>query len=131
MNRQGEDLQTFLQKLINRIYGLLAIAISDRDGVSLLKVTSQNYVEDPSEAVLAATFAVASEQASKLRMGKNKTITSFFEDKILVHFNHLPLVISFIGTKNLNVGEILSFGDEIKKALDPIKASIKDSEKDI
>ena len=64
-------------------------------------------------------------------MGRNKTITSFFEDKILVHFNHLPLVISFIGTDKLNVGEILSFADEIKKALDPIKASIKDSDKDI
>jgi mitogen-activated protein kinase kinase 1 interacting protein 1 len=64
-------------------------------------------------------------------MGKNKTITSFYENKVIVHINHMPLVISLIGDKQVNVGVLLSFAADIKKALEPLKNSIKESNEDM
>eukprot|EP01114_Cavostelium_apophysatum_P002051 TRINITY_DN11792_c0_g1_i1.p1 TRINITY_DN11792_c0_g1~~TRINITY_DN11792_c0_g1_i1.p1 ORF type:complete len:135 (-),score=18.03 TRINITY_DN11792_c0_g1_i1:9-413(-) len=123
------DLQTFFDKLLHRVNGLQAISISDRDGVSLLRAQSASYAEIQGEGSLAAVFAIATEQANKLRMGKNKTITSFFEDRVVVHLNHMPLVISFIGDANLNVGALHAFSNDIKIAVEPLKNSILEKER--
>lgn len=64
-------------------------------------------------------------------MGKNKTITSFYENKIIVHINHLPLVISLIGDNQLNAGVLLSFASDIKKALEPLKNSIRETSEEM
>lgn len=123
-----ESLDSFAARILQRVVGLQAVLISDRDGVQLVKQTKDDYKEESTDNHLATTFAVASEQASKLRMGKNLTITSFFEERVIVHVNHFPLIISMIGDSDLNVGVLLSFVSDIKKLLDPLRSNIKDNE---
>src|SRR5690349_12264866 len=109
--------------------------------------TTAEYTEQPNETALTATFAVASEQvnsqiilfiyiyfvlqASKMKMGKNKTITSFSENRTLFHINHLPVIITMIGNSNVNLGMLYSFVPEIKRALEPLRNSILETEKEI
>jgi len=127
--QEGEDLQTFFKKLITRVSGLHAVLLSDRDGAQVLKVVGENYAEIQNENALAATFAVAAEQAGKLRLGKDKTITSFYEKHAIVHINDLPVIVSLIGDKQSNIGMVLAFVPDIKKALEPLRAAIVASEK--
>lgn len=105
--------------------GLQAVLVSDRDGVTLVKETS---IEAAPSDPLSATFAVASEQASKLKMGRNVSVTSFHKDKIIVHINDLPIIITLLADQEVNVGMLMSFTPEIKRALSPLKASIKDTD---
>jgi len=129
MSTEDTEVQVYLRKIIERVNGLQTILVTDRDGVTLINA-NQSFIEDPSDSSLAATFSVCSEQASKLKMGKNKSITTFFDNKIFIHVNHLPLVISFIADKNVNVGVIQAFVGDVKRALDPLKSSIQESEHD-
>jgi len=130
MTTELHDLQTFFLKLLNRISDLQAIVVTDRDGVTLAKEMSSSYRNDSSESSLVATFAVATEQASKLRTGKNKTITSFYEKKVIIHINDLPLVICLIANSEVNIGVVLSFASDIKHALEPLRKSILEVEKE-
>jgi len=131
MTSKDLDLQSFFSKLLNRVTGLQAILITDRDGVTLAKEISSSYTEDSIESPLGAAFAIATEQASKLRTGKNKTITSFYEKKVIVHINHLPLIIGLIAdSETANVGVLLAFVQDIKNALEPLRKSILEAEKE-
>jgi hypothetical protein len=43
-------------------------------------------------------------QASKLYLGKNNTITAFYKDHVIMHVNHMPIVVTFVGTSDVNTG---------------------------
>eukprot|EP01114_Cavostelium_apophysatum_P002052 TRINITY_DN11792_c0_g1_i2.p1 TRINITY_DN11792_c0_g1~~TRINITY_DN11792_c0_g1_i2.p1 ORF type:complete len:103 (-),score=14.99 TRINITY_DN11792_c0_g1_i2:9-317(-) len=96
---------------------------------SKVKVLSQPFSQSPQSRYKDGAFNLTTFKANKLRMGKNKTITSFFEDRVVVHLNHMPLVISFIGDANLNVGALHAFSNDIKIAVEPLKNSILEKER--
>eukprot|EP01112_Ceratiomyxa_fruticulosa_P021686 TRINITY_DN7717_c0_g1_i2.p1 TRINITY_DN7717_c0_g1~~TRINITY_DN7717_c0_g1_i2.p1 ORF type:complete len:134 (-),score=27.04 TRINITY_DN7717_c0_g1_i2:79-480(-) len=118
-SKEKSDISTLLDKLLYRVSGLQGVLITDRDGVVLAKAVHPSHSIDDSaiENSLAATFAVASDQASKLHHGKNKSITSFFNDRVLVHITVPPLVVGFIALPSANVGMILALTNEIQNAL--------------
>lgn len=87
-------------------------------------------MDSESDVALAATFAVASEQASKLRLGKNQLITSFFEKRTILHLQHFPLIASFIGETEMNVGVLYALAPEVRRALDNVKRSVQDSKEE-
>lgn len=107
--------------------GLQTVLISDRDGATIYKAS--NVAEADSDVGLAATFAVASEQASKLRLGKNQTISSFFEKRTVFHVQHFPLIVSFIGDVDLNIGVLGALVPDIRKSLEGVKKSFVESGK--
>jgi hypothetical protein len=39
-------------------------------------------------------------QASKLALGKNQSITALYDNMVVVHVNHLPIVITLVGEPN-------------------------------
>jgi len=115
---------TFFEKLTTRIPGLQSVLVSDRDGVSLVKVVHASFNEQSAENSLAAAFVVATDQASKLRMGKNKTLLSFFKDHLIVHLNNLPIVITLIADQDANAGMLLALAPELTQALSGLSSSI-------
>eukprot|EP01102_Stenamoeba_stenopodia_P022967 TRINITY_DN9768_c0_g2_i1.p1 TRINITY_DN9768_c0_g2~~TRINITY_DN9768_c0_g2_i1.p1 ORF type:complete len:131 (+),score=23.53 TRINITY_DN9768_c0_g2_i1:154-546(+) len=121
---ENKSLQDFLHKLLARIPGLTLVVVSDRDGVTLSKVARPDSKQQLDENALAATFSVTTDQASKLGLGANKTITSFFNDRVIVHINHLPVVVSLVGDSDVNIGAILALAPEIRSSLDPLKATL-------
>lgn len=54
--------------------GLHGILITDRDGVPVVSVASEKAPELAMRASFLSTFGMATDQASKLGLGKNKTI---------------------------------------------------------
>jgi hypothetical protein len=57
-------------------------------------------------------------------MGKNKTLLSFFKDRLIVHINNLPMVISLIADQDANAGMLLSLAPELSQALAGLSNSI-------
>eukprot|EP00735_Rhodelphis_limneticus_P015426 TRINITY_DN9675_c0_g1::TRINITY_DN9675_c0_g1_i1::g.10161::m.10161 TRINITY_DN9675_c0_g1::TRINITY_DN9675_c0_g1_i1::g.10161 ORF type:complete len:134 (-),score=17.96,sp/Q7T0T2/LTR3B_XENLA/38.40/6e-18,MAPKK1_Int/PF08923.5/1.4e-27 TRINITY_DN9675_c0_g1_i1:5-406(-) len=129
MTQSVTDIQTFLNKMLDRVDGLQAIVVSDRDGVVLWQAANPNL--DPSisqkltDTSLAVTFGIATEQANKLQLGPNGSITTIYDNYIFVHVNLLPLVVTIVGTlQDGCAGALLNLIPALKSALDNIRYTI-------
>jgi len=120
----------FFDKIAQRIPGLHAALVTDRDGVVLVKATNSGFDENSFENSSAALFAVTTEQAGKLGLGKNKSIINFRKEHVIVHINDLPLVISFVASIDANVGMILALAPDLVRALAPLATSVASMEKE-
>lgn len=58
-------------------------------------------------------------------------MVTFYKDRVIVYIQHLPLVVSFIGTLDLNVGLLLAVQEEVRQALDPLQFAVKTAEADL
>jgi ragulator complex protein LAMTOR3 len=75
---------------------------------------------------LITTFTMATDQASKLGLGNNKTCICMYSKHVIVQFNKLPtLVVTFIGTENCNIGQILALDDQIDAYLEDLKLIVE------
>lgn len=97
------------------------------------------------------TFTTACDQASKLGLGRNKTIISmysnyqvgayiyilsricFTESQIImiifspaqvVQMNKLPLILTFVGAEDCNTGHILALEHQVDSYLEDIKLAV-------
>lgn len=105
------------------IDGLLGIVITDRDGVPLLKVASEDAPELGMRPSFLSTFGMATDQASKLGMGKNTKIVCVYGTYQIIHFNCAPLVITAIGLSGANTGQIMQLDTDLQplvKHLTPV-----------
>lgn len=134
---------------LSRINGLKAIIVSDREGVPLLRLSvDSKYPEIGTKQPFLATFSIATEQASKIdrRIGKNKSIISIYKSTVVrlyyrqiwilnlicisdfqfqvVQMNKSPLVLTFVGSENLNAGHVMSLENEFDKYLEDYKAAV-------
>ncbi|OQR87760.1 hypothetical protein ACHHYP_08071 [Achlya hypogyna] len=120
-----------LRALLGRFESLTAILVSTSEGVPLLKVEPEGDAEHPledAETVLPSIFAAAAEQAGKLQFGVMQSVTCFFDDTVLVHLNHLPLVVTLIAHDAVTVGAFLDLADELRALLWPLKKAVEASE---
>ncbi|RIA94496.1 Ragulator complex protein LAMTOR3-B [Glomus cerebriforme] len=122
----GEEIQAYFDKLLTRIDGLKAVTVTDRDGVILIKSVSNNVSPRILEPALSTTFAVVSEQASKLGLKKNKSIVSLFGLFQIVQFNHTPLITTLVADSDSNTGVLLDLGDELKDVTDIIASALSE-----
>jgi len=125
----NKSMDEFLSKFIEKVDGLKCILVTDSEGVELGRVSRDLTVEISAENILATTFATAAEQASKCGMGKNKYMIGFYNNwGIVIHINYLPLVISFYGSEDMNVGIVLGVGEEFKLAFDSLHGTVQSVE---
>eukprot|EP01121_Diplochlamys_sp_Union-15-3_P002205 TRINITY_DN11927_c0_g1_i1.p1 TRINITY_DN11927_c0_g1~~TRINITY_DN11927_c0_g1_i1.p1 ORF type:complete len:130 (+),score=24.81 TRINITY_DN11927_c0_g1_i1:55-444(+) len=122
----GTNLKSFLTDVIQRIPGARGILVSDKDGVTLVEVSS----EDKIDGSLSAIFSAAVDQANKCGFGTTKTITTFYNNKILVQINYNPLVITIVGDENANCGLMMGVAEQLKKAVEPLKNIVNIDETD-
>ncbi|XP_016095632.1 ragulator complex protein LAMTOR3-like [Sinocyclocheilus grahami] len=101
----ADNLRSYLYKQLPSVEGLHAIVVTDRDGVPVIKVANDNAPEYALRPAFLSTFALATDQGSKLGLSKNKSIICYYNTYQIVQFNRLPLVISFIASSNANTGE--------------------------
>lgn len=60
---------------------------------------------------------------SKLRgLGALQSITSWFDDSMLLHINDGPLVVTLVGAPGTNVGVLHALAKPLKEALEPLRA---------
>jgi len=128
----GGELHKLAKDLLERVTGLTAVYVSDAYGVPLVQASKSSGVNDEAARTMAATFAVAVDQVSKLQLGKNESVVSFFSELVVVHINHLPLVITFFleEAEEANVGLLLALGQDLKKVLEPLRKSVAQMDSD-
>ncbi|XP_020036591.1 ragulator complex protein LAMTOR3 isoform X4 [Castor canadensis] len=85
----ADDLKRFLYKKLPSVEGLHAIVVSDRDGVPVIKVANDNAPEHALRPGFLSTFALATDQGSKLGLSKNKSI--------ICYYNTYQVFILFLG----------------------------------
>uniref|UniRef100_A0A6B2LRS8 Roadblock/LAMTOR2 domain-containing protein n=1 Tax=Arcella intermedia TaxID=1963864 RepID=A0A6B2LRS8_9EUKA len=121
----NKTLEEFLSKFLDRVDGVRCILVTDSEGVELGRANISGYESITSESLLTSILSIASEQVSKCGMGKNKYMIAFYKnDGIIIHVNYHPLVLTFYGSEDLNVGIVLSVGDELKNSLDSLRNTV-------
>eukprot|EP00013_Stygamoeba_regulata_P030003 CAMPEP_0177667214 /NCGR_PEP_ID=MMETSP0447-20121125/21999_1 /TAXON_ID=0 /ORGANISM="Stygamoeba regulata, Strain BSH-02190019" /LENGTH=127 /DNA_ID=CAMNT_0019173421 /DNA_START=228 /DNA_END=611 /DNA_ORIENTATION=+ len=119
------SLQAYFQPLFSRIPGLKAVLISDRDGVTLQKVTATEGDTSAVEPLVVVTFAVAAEQIFKCGMGRMHTSAIYTDTTILLLLSCPPLVVTFVGSPSLNLGLLQQLVPSMKVALEPLCAAVE------
>ncbi|KAL0594508.1 Ragulator complex protein LAMTOR3, partial [Plecturocebus cupreus] len=119
------DLKRFLYKKLPSVEGLHAIVVSDRDGVPVIKVANDNAPEHALRPGFLSTFALATDQGSKLGLSKNKSIICYYNTYQVVQFNRLPLVVSFIASSSANTGLIVSLEKELAPLFEELRQVVE------
>ncbi|XP_009082919.1 PREDICTED: ragulator complex protein LAMTOR3 [Acanthisitta chloris] len=114
-----------LQGSSSCVEGLHAIVVSDRDGVPVIKVANDNAPEHALRPGFLSTFALATDQGSKLGLSKNKSIICYYNSYQVVQFNRLPLVVSFIASSNANTGLIVSLEKELTPLFEELRQVVE------
>uniref|UniRef100_A0A674C698 Late endosomal/lysosomal adaptor, MAPK and MTOR activator 3 n=1 Tax=Salmo trutta TaxID=8032 RepID=A0A674C698_SALTR len=111
--------------IIGIVEGLHAIIVTDRDGVPVIKVAKDNAPEYALRPGFLSTFALATDQGSKLRLSKNKSIICYYNTYQIVQFNRLPLVISFIASSSANTGLIIRLEKELVPLIEELRQVVE------
>ncbi len=116
-------LQSFLDSIRERVPSVMAVLVCDSDGVVLLRsVSPSSYQENSLDGSLAAVYAAATQQASKLQFGLNRAVVAWQKDRAVVYVNATPFFATVVCTKESgDVGALLAMVPQIVKALEPMK----------
>jgi len=117
-------LKGLLEALLPRVAGLQAVYVTDKDGV-VIESAGNGGAGNGSTAEAAQQFVVSAEQASKMGVGRTRTITAIYADRVLVHVNAYPLVVSFVAAPDANIGMVHSLCPELVHALEPFHATVE------
>ncbi|CAH1246684.1 ragulator complex protein LAMTOR3-A-like [Branchiostoma lanceolatum] len=120
----AEDLKRYIFRLMSKVDGLYGIAITDRDGVPVLKVSNENAPELALRPGFLVTFSMAADQGSKMGLGKNQRIVCMYSAYQVVHFNKAPLMVTLVANSTANTGMILSLEDELTDALQDLRQAV-------
>ncbi|CEO95948.1 Roadblock/LAMTOR2 domain-containing protein [Plasmodiophora brassicae] len=114
-------MEQLLRGLLEKVPGALAILVNDKDGV-LLAQASSSFDVDP---WLSTTFVNALEQANKLQLGEPQSITSEFDNATVVHFNMMPLIVTFCMRPDANIGLVYAVFPKLRSCLEPIRIKLE------
>lgn len=95
--------------------------------LSLVSVANENSPEHALRPSFLSTFALATDQGSKLGLSKNKSIICYYNTYQVVQFNRLPLVVSFIASSDANTGLILSLEKELGPLFEELRQVVENS----
>ncbi|KAF1776948.1 Ragulator complex protein LAMTOR3 [Phytophthora cactorum] len=70
----------------------------------------------------------AAEQVGKLKFGAVQSVTAFFDDVVLIHINHAPLVITLVAPNSPHIGALHALASELRPALTPLKKCVESAD---
>jgi len=121
----ADELRKGLMQILSRFDGLHAILITDRDGVTILKAASETAPELALRMNFLSTFGTATDQASKLGMGRNTRIISMYQNFQVIQLNKLPIVITLIANNNsANTGYLLTLEDTLEPLVQALRGDV-------
>ncbi|KAI8065391.1 Ragulator complex protein LAMTOR3 [Gilbertella persicaria] len=106
--------------------GLLVAMVTDRDGVIVLKSSSEKVKDNMTEPIIPTTFAIANNQASKLGLGHNKSIIGVYDQYQIIQLDQAPFVITIIAESNANTGLFRNLGNDLLKLTKPLVESMNE-----
>lgn len=112
---------------MSTVDGLLAIVITDRDGVPLLKVSTDQAPELALRHNFLCTFGTAAEQASKIGLKQTRKFICMYQNYQVVQIDKSPLVLTFIATVKTNTGLLLNLESDMKDIFKDLSTVITNS----
>jgi predicted regulator of Ras-like GTPase activity (Roadblock/LC7/MglB family) len=112
------------------VKGLQGIIAFDKDGVVIFKSFEKDFNADSIDDTFTSTVALMSDQAGKLRQGKNDCITAIFGNHTMVHVNMMPLIVTLIANEQANLGTIRSLIPDLRLKLDVVRQSVQSASMD-
>merc|ERR1712194_728480 len=110
---------------LQRIPSIKCAVVTDLQGVVLLRAGSSS--DEAALQQMAATFALTTDQANKLRLGKTKHFTLCYETMTVVHVACSPLVLTLICDSNGNVGALLDAAPSLVQSLETLRKSVENT----
>eukprot|EP00913_Durusdinium_trenchii_P016197 g15221.t1 len=116
-------VQTALSQLCKQTAGMRSIAVTDRDGVVVLRAP-ETAADDPiASGVLTTIFSMTAVQSEKVKgLGSMNTILNTYSECYLLQINMDVLVVSIIVDKDANIGTIMALTPSIKDLLQAVSA---------
>lgn len=103
------------------------VLVTDRDGIPLIRVATEAAPELAMKPSFLSTFTMATDQSSKLGLGRNQNVICMYSNYQVVQMNKHPLIVTFIGTEIFNTGHILALESQIDSYLDDVKLAVTES----
>ncbi|XP_033744123.1 ragulator complex protein LAMTOR3-B-like isoform X1 [Pecten maximus] len=120
----AEEIKTYLSKLMKTVTGLYAILVTDRDGVPVVKVSSEQAPELALRQDFLCTFSAGTEQANKIGFKKNNAVVCMYQNYQVVQVNCHPLTVTYIAESDTNTGLLLSLKEDMKDILNDISSVV-------
>lgn len=102
--------------MMKEIPGLEAIAVTDRDGVPVMKSSSSKDVDQVLRPSLLAATSSSGDQGSKLGIGKCLSVICEYENYQVVSLNKNPFVVTLVANRDTSTGLLLG----LQEAFDPL-----------
>ena len=122
-----KDPASFLRSLLDRVEGLVAAVVADRDGVIIVQETVVSSTENPIvpdhflTPSFLATTTVAAEQSGKIAdFGRCRRVVVRYETHQVAHFSCPPVFVTLIGVATANTGQMLDLSDTISEAMESL-----------
>jgi hypothetical protein len=81
-----------------------------------------------STRLLASSYATACDQSQKTGLNKNNTMVAFYENRLIVHINALPLVVTLVAEPEGNAGLLMQLAPDVTTVLEPLRVQIQQLE---
>lgn len=122
-----EEINKYLSEQMKKVNELYCLIITDRDGVPIIKILNEKCPETSMKPIFLSTFSTASDQASKLGLGKNESILCIYKNYQILQVNYFPFIIRYIASHKVNTGHMYTLHDHIKPVIEELKLSIGQS----
>jgi len=110
---------------MTQVPGLLAIIISDRDGVPIVRSSLPDCPEAATRpAFLSSYTGSVSEQAGKMGVGANTTLMAVYGTHQVVHMVHESLLVTLVAKSDTDTGHLTSLVDVMKPFLTDVSGAI-------
>eukprot|EP00388_Colpodella_angusta_P000160 GDKJ01000583.1.p1 GENE.GDKJ01000583.1~~GDKJ01000583.1.p1 ORF type:complete len:131 (+),score=23.08 GDKJ01000583.1:48-440(+) len=114
--------QGFIDNLCERVPGIQAILVTDREGVVMMRAPADFDEDQRAEQMLTTIFSICSEQTSKVsRLGETDHFLVCYKGIVYLQANHLPLVITIIATPQANLGYLIELLPALRAATSALR----------
>lgn len=116
-------LKKELNTLMSSVEGILAVLITDRDGVPLIEVHKDILPGLAVQASALSLTVMAADQVAKLGFGRCSSIGCNFENYQMVTFNKHPtsLLVTLIADSTTSMGMLLAMSSEFDTIVNELR----------
>ncbi|VDP04327.1 unnamed protein product [Soboliphyme baturini] len=119
-----DNARKVLNGIARNVEHLLAIIITDRDGVPMLK---SDYPSDvTTRPQFLSVHGVALEQAAKLGFGEAEYAIFYYNQYQLVLLNYQTVMVTLVATSDANSGQLVGLSTELEPLVKQLRSCIGD-----
>ncbi|XP_043226627.1 ragulator complex protein LAMTOR3-like isoform X1 [Amphibalanus amphitrite] len=125
VDRNQPDAKKYLENILNGDHGVEGIAIHDKDGCCIVKVSTPACPESAMGVKYLSAFSVLSDQAAKMNMEKNKKIFHMYSKHQVVQFRLDPVILTVVAAASANTGYLSSLDVTLEPLLQRLQPLVR------